>query len=355
MRGTLGIAALLLLAACLPEGPGEEVATRTATFELVDGAPRYLDLSTGPSDADGWDLRADGWDLFLNGGESGDGRAGGIDMELLDLTMPFEELGRKNQILYFFFFDSYACALSDWWWYALDGTHTLFSNYHVFVVRRGDRDFAVQVMDYYQVIDGSAEAGYPEIRWAEIPTDGSEPDVWIEEIDATAGGLGAAADDPANQWAYFSFDEGVVDLSDAQSLDDDRWDLGFKRFNIKSSSGPSGPSGVVTWDFDIDRGEQADDVLTFTADTELPRMLQRVQDWVPEADVAFEEDSVRPVVRRWYTGAPATDQTPTLDPDRWFLVSDRTGLGLAKLRVIDVVGDDPAGPESITLEWALLE
>lgn len=355
MRALQICAALAVLSACLPEGPGDEVPTETVTFELDDGAPRYLDLQTGAADAGGWDLRAEGWGLFLNGGESGDGRAGGIDMELLDLTMPFAELGRKNQLLYFFFYDSYACALSDWWWYALDGTHTLFSNFHVFVVRRGDRDFAVQVMDYYRVVDGSAEAGYPELRWAEIPTDGGEPDIVEEDVDATAGGLGADPEDPTNKWTYFSFDEGVIELSDEAALDDARWDLGFKRFNIKSSSGPSGPSGVVTWDFDLDRGEEADEVLGFTPEGELPRMLQRIDVWDPEADVPFQEDDVRPVLRRWYTGAPGTNQAPELDPDRWFLISDRTGLLLAKLRVIEVAGEEPAGPESITIEWAVLE
>ncbi len=351
----LGAAALALLAGCLPEGGVDEVPTETVTFALDDGAPAWLDLQTGEADEDGWDLRAEGWNLFLNGGESGDGRAGGIDMELLDLSLPFEELNRKNQVLYFFFYDSYACALSDWWWYALDGTHTLFSNYHVFVVRRGGRDFAVQVMDYYAVIDGAAEAGYPEFRWAEIPTDGGEPVIIDEEVDATAGGLGADPDDPANRWTYFSFDEGVIELSDADSLSDDRWDLGFKRFNIKSSSGPSGPSGVVTVDFDLDRGEEAEDVLGFTPSGELPRMLQRIDAWDPDGQHAFAEDAVRPVVRRWYTGAPGTGSPPQLDEGRWFLVSDRTGLLLAKLRVIDVVGEDPGGPESITIEWAVLE
>ncbi len=276
-------------------------------------------------------------------------------MELLDLEMPFEDLVRKNQLLYFFFYDSYACAMSDWWWYALDGTHTLFSNYHVYVARRGDRDFAFQMLDYYRVIDNSAEAGYPEFRWAEIPTDGGPIEIFVEDLEATAGGLGAAQDDPANRWTYFSFDEGVLDLTDEESLTDDRWDLGFKRFNIKSNSGPSGLAGVVTLDFDIDRGEDAEDVLGFSPAGELPRFEQRIDAWDPDAAMGFEEDDIRPVLRRWYTGAPGADVAPTLDDDRWFLVSDRTGLELAKIRVIDLQGDDPAGPDSITLEWAVLE
>ncbi len=261
-------------------------------------------------------------------------------MRLLDLEMPFEDLNRKNQILYFFFYDSYACALSDWWWYGLDGDHTLFSNFHVYVARRGDREFAVQVVDYYRVIEGSAEAGYPELRWTEIGTG----ETYVEDVDATAGGLGAAFDDPANQWTYFSFDDGVVELSDEASREDDGWDLGFKRFNIKSNSGPSGPAGVVTYDFDHDRGETADDVLGFDPDTEAARFDARVAAWDPDGTEAFEEDDIRPVLRQW-RGPSGVGVVP----ERWFLVSDRTGELVAKLRVTDYDGED------VTLEWAVLE
>ena len=348
-------AAALVVVGCLPTAPPEEVETTTQTFDLSDGEPQYIDLFAGSGTAEAWDIRAEGWDLFLNGGESGVERAGGIDMELLDLEMPFEELNRKNQMLYFFFYDSYACAVSDWWWYALDGTHTLFSNYHVYVVRRGDRDFVVQMLDYYRVIDGSAQAGYPQFRWAEVPTDGSALDIFTEDIDATAGGLGADAEDPDNRWAYFSFDDGVIDLTDAEALDDDRWDIGFKRFNVKSNSGPSGPGGLVTADFDLDRGETAEQVLDFTPDSQLPHLEARASDWAIGGDAVFEEDAIRPVLRRWSTGVPGAGAPPELDPGRWFLVSDRTGLGLAKLRVIELEGDSESGPTTITVEWAVLE
>jgi len=324
------------------------VPTETITLDLSDGAPHYVDLLDGEGTAGAWDLRAEGWNLFLNGGESGPGKAGGIDMELLDLEMQFDELNRKNQMLYFFFYDSYACAVSDWWWYGLDGTHTLFSNYHVYIVRRGDRELALQMLDYYRVIDGSAEAGYPEFRWADL----ADGEVLVDDVDATAGGLGAATDDPANKWTYFSFDDGVVELTDEESLTSDAWDLGFKRFNIKSNSGPSGDAGVVTLDFDIARGEEAADVLGFTREGEAPRFDARLDDWATEGSDAFEEDTIRPVLRRWV-------MEDALDEDRWFLVSDRTGELVAKIRVLDLdVGAGSgvdAGPASLTLEWAVLE
>ena len=351
---------LLLLAGCLPEDPigNEPLDTFELTLTDLADAPTYIDLNAGTevAEGDGWDVRADGWNLFLNGGESGTGKAGGIDMELLDLELQFEEMNKRNQLVWFLFFDSYACALSDWWWYALDGTHTLFSDYHVYVVQRGDRHFAVQIFDYYRVIDGLATAGYPEFRWAELPTDGTDPVISPPvELDATAGGLSADADDPSNRWTYFSFDAGELDLSDAQALQSPAWDLGFKRFNIKSNSGPSGPGGVLTVDPDRERGETAEDVLGYTPDSQLAWFEERVAAYDPNAPNPLVEDAVQPVLRRWFRGLPGSATEPlSLWEGRWFLATDRTGAEVAKVRVTDFAGNDPAGPESVTVEWAIL-
>lgn len=358
-RLLLSLLLVVCAGACLPDEPiGPPVETTTLTFTLGDTTPRYLDLGSDHevAEEDGWDIRIEGWQLFLNGGESGEGKAGGIDMELLDLTMEFDELLRKNQILYFFFYDSYACALSDWWWYALDGTHTLFSNYHSYVVRRGERDFAFQWLNYYRVIDGAAAAGYPQFRWAEVPSAGDDAVIVEEDIDATAGGLGADHDDPENKWTYFSFDAGVVELSDEEALQDEGWDLGFKRFYVKSNSGPSGPAGVVTTDFDADRGETAEEVLDFTPSSELDRFEDRIALWNPDEPTPFEVDDIQPVIDRWFTGLPGSETSPpSLDENRWFLVSDRSGEELAKFRVTSFVGEGEDAPEELSVEWAVLQ
>jgi|GEM_PF-5818087 len=333
-----------LLVGCLPTGPEP---LETTTWTLTADAP-HADLTTDAGDAGAWDVRLDGWNLFLNGGESGEGRAGGIDIRLLDLELQFDELLRSNQILFFFFFDSYGCALSDWWWYGLDGTHTLFSNFHTYVVQRGDRSWAWQLLDYYRPIENAAVAGHPEFRFVEI---GTVDEPTVVDLDATAGGLGADPDDPANRWTYFSFDDGVLDLEDAEAVDDPDWDLGFKRFDIKSNSGPSGPGGVLTADPDADRGETPEDVLGFTAANQAGRFDERVAAWEADPTAEFVADDVRPVLDRWFSGEPGS---AALVDGRWFLVSDRTGGEVAKLRVIDLVDGDAAGPESVTLEWALL-
>ena len=348
------LACALVTAGCLPDP--EELETVTLTVD-PSGGPVFLDLVAGTevAEADGWDVQVDGWNLFLNGGESGDGKAGGIDMELLDLELQFEEMNRKNQLVWFLFFDSYACALSDWWWYGLDGTHTLFSNYHAYVVRSGGVDYAVQMLDYYSAESGAVEAGYPEFRWAEIPTDGGDPVVEVVELDATAGGLSADPDDPANAWTYFSFATGEVELTDSEALASDAWDLGFKRFNIKSNSGPSGPGDVVTVDPDRNRGETGEEVLEFTPESQEQWFLDAVADWDADASHPFVEDAVQPVLRRWYRGLPGdTQDPPELWEGRWFLATDRTGEEVAKLRVTSFEGEDAGAPTSITLEWALM-
>jgi hypothetical protein len=352
--------------ACLPDGPPGDEPLPTTRLEIspaasAGGAPIFVDLAQAfeTEEESGWDIGAEGWDLYLNGGDSGGGRAGGIDVDLLDLDLRFEELNRRNQLLYFFFYDAYACAITDWWWYAVDGTHTLFSNYHVYLVRRGERDFAVQVLDYYRVVDGVAEAGYPEFRWVELPSDGSGPqeaDVATEDLDATAGGVGTAGDDPANRWTYFSFDDGVLDLDDDGALSSPDWDLGWKRYNVKSNSGASGPGGVTSWDFDADRRETPAEVLDFTPELELSRFLSRAGEWTPGSEGAFEEDRVRPVIQRWVSWPVAeAGALPDLDAERWFLITDRSGQRVYKFRVAGVTGAvGDAAPESLTLEWAEL-
>ena len=112
MRALLPLIVLVVVTSCLPtEPPGPPVETVQLTLELGDSTPRFIDFLSGEvvDEEDGWDLRVEGWDLFLNGGESGEGRAGGIDMELLDLTLEFDDLRRKNQILYFFFYRFATC------------------------------------------------------------------------------------------------------------------------------------------------------------------------------------------------------------------------------------------------------
>lgn len=357
VRGAPGAAAVALgcAASLFVTGCTEDPAPELISFALHDG--EAVDFSTGTprvaaEAGEDWDLKLDGWDLFLHGGETAPGRGGGIDMELLDLDMRFEEMERRNQVLWFLFYDSYACAISDWWWYALDGTHTLFSNHHLYVVRRGDEDWAVQVLDYYTEQDGAAVAGWPEMRVRRLtPTPG---EVQEFEVDATAGGL-APSGGPEDRWTYIRLPGEVLDLDDTAALGSADWDIAWKRFQVKSNSGPSGPGAVETVDFDRERGESGDDVLAFTEESERQWFEDRAAQWDPLADEPFQSDSVRPVVRRWFTGRPGrADDPPVHDPDRWFLVVDRAGEEVYKLRVHGFDGEAEDRADEVRVEIGLL-
>ena len=84
------------------------------------------------------------------------------------------------------------------------------------------------------------------------------------EIDATAGGIGAVATNPANKHTYFNLDTGlVVDLTDVAAETSDVWHMGFKRTGIVLNGGASG-SGSVTGAV----ADQQDDF--YNADTTTP-------------------------------------------------------------------------------------
>lgn len=61
-------------------------------------------------------------------------------------------------------------------------------------------------------------------------------------IDATAGGMQGASENP---FVYVRLDTGErVDVTDIDALDDDTWDLAFKRIVIRTNSEDSGPGSV---------------------------------------------------------------------------------------------------------------
>lgn len=67
---------------------------------------------------------------------------------------------------------------------------------------------------------------------------------WVSTVDATAGGI---VDAPNNPWIYLRFtDDGLekVEVDDLQSLESSDWHIAAKRFGIRLNSGSGGPSCV---------------------------------------------------------------------------------------------------------------
>lgn len=87
------------------------------------------------------------------------------------------------------------------------------------------------------LVDGSVSGG-----GATNTADGAG---WASSVDATAGGIVEA---PQNPWLYLRFtDQGLeqVDLDDLQALDSTDWDIAAKRFGLRLNGGVSGPSTVT--------------------------------------------------------------------------------------------------------------
>lgn len=80
----------------------------------------------------------------------------------------------------------------------------------------------------------------------------ADGDDWVSNVDATAGGI---VDAPNNPWIYLRFtDDGLekVDIDDLQALESSDWHIAAKRFGIRLNSGSSGPSCVTVATLDGD-------------------------------------------------------------------------------------------------------
>ncbi len=73
---------------------------------------------------------------------------------------------------------------------------------------------------------------------------------WTSTIDATAGGI---VDAPQNPWIYLRFSpEGLqkVEVDDLEALESTDWDIAAKRFGLRLNGGVSGPSTVSAADLE---------------------------------------------------------------------------------------------------------
>ena len=130
---------------------------QTLTVDVSAG-PVYLDLATGPVSAtSAWDLRLSGYEIRTNGGVSG---TGGVSA-LIDDTTPFAQI--TSQYASFapaqaYRSDAYGgvFATSPWYKYNITGTdNQIWPNFNVYLIRRGDDVFKVQITSYYNLAGAS--------------------------------------------------------------------------------------------------------------------------------------------------------------------------------------------------------
>lgn len=150
--GTVHLQYALQAAADAPFGETQELEVSTAS-------PVVVDLNTGTvsaNAAEGWDLRFDGYTLRLNGGVSGTGSAGAAEA-----TEAFDAITTASVDSRAYRADSYGGVFSAtdpgkrWYKYNIQGDHRISPTFNVYLLRRGDDVYKVQLIDYYDPTDPS--------------------------------------------------------------------------------------------------------------------------------------------------------------------------------------------------------
>lgn len=204
-----------------------------------------------------WDLAFEGFDVFTNSGASGTGKAAAFGP--LD-AVTF--LGDTSPQVPFLTEDKTGGAFLDW--YSYEGeSHALWSRYHVYGVRDGERTFKVQVLGYYGQRDGAAISALYKVRYAEIGGGAAEQTI---DLDGTAGGT-AAPDSSPSECLDLGTGARTMLTPDAARASS-AWHLCFRRSSISVNGELGGPRNVGAVDLEADKvaSETVDAVKIRTAD-----------------------------------------------------------------------------------------
>ena len=173
----------------------------------------------------------------------------------------------------------------------------------------------------------------------------ADGDVTTAVIDATAGGLPNAADNP---YIYVDLASGAkVDIDDVDALSSSEWDLAFKRSSIRSNGGDSGPGMVAVA---VVAAASLDEVTAAPADGEFA-----IDDWTDESCqlVALPFQEPNTAFGEWYDydlGSHVVTPKPEVH-----VIRSRSG-DLFKLQLESYYGDegDPTLSAVYRVSWAPL-
>jgi len=289
---SLSLASLLAFAAC-----SEDVGTKngttpsgadggttdggdsfTAGTEIKVAVPEtgrvYVKLASPPAvvtPADpktdkGWDLAFEGLDVFTNSGPSGSGS--GSAFGPLDAIVFLDDVAPAVPYLAP---DTTGGAFIRWWFYGGAPDHALYTRYHVYGIKDGDKTYKVQVLNYYGVRAGAPTAALYRIRAAEVTAAGSGPTKELADLDGTAGGPQGAADAPIECVDLGSGARMMLAPSAARTST--AWHLCFRRQDISVNGEVGGPRGVGAVDLDADKmaTDKLSDIVAKDEASERPR------------------------------------------------------------------------------------
>jgi hypothetical protein len=137
-------------------------ATQTVTLDA--STPSRLDLNTGsttPADAE-WDLAVDGYTIRLNGGVSGTGAAAAAAT-----TEEFSAITTAATDPRAYFQDNFGGVFTShpWYRYNLTGENIIHPTFDVYLIKRGDDVYKVQLINYYA---STGEPRHITFRYAKL-------------------------------------------------------------------------------------------------------------------------------------------------------------------------------------------
>jgi hypothetical protein len=305
------------------------------------GTPALVELADQGRGSIAWDLAFQGRDVFTNGGISGPGNSSAFGPlsapTFLSDTAPETPLMLKDRA---------GGALLDWYDYG-GATHQLFSRYHVYALRDGERLFKLQILSYYGERLGAPVSALYHVRYAEVTADGLGEAHDVADIDATAGGSQDDDDQPSGCLELDS--EEVALLTPKEAAASEAWQLCFRREAIAVNGGLSGPRGVVAVDLqgDATANETEAEIQKRTAASEAG--LFEEQDFAALSDpaLAYRADGVVTAFgQRWLE--PGSE--PLSLSDTVWLVIGADGASKYLMRLSDLAGDPATGEATLKLE-----
>jgi len=288
-----------------------------------------------------WDLAFQGRDIFSNGGISGPGSSKAFGP--LSAPTYLSDTAPEVPLL---LQDRAGGAFLDWYDY-VGTTHQLFSRYHVYGLRDGERFYKLQVLGYYGEVQGAPVSALYRVRYAEV-LDGELGEAHeVSGIDAIAGG---SKDDDSFPSSCLQLDtEEVTQLTPAEAAESDAWQLCFRRESIAVNGGLSGPRGMEAVDLQaaLTADETEAEIKKRTASSEQAPFDDT--DFAALSDPALQYQSdgvVTAFAKRWLE--PGSD--PLALSDSVWLVIGADGASQYLMRLSDLSGDPASGPATLSLE-----
>jgi hypothetical protein len=138
-------------------------ATQSAVLDGHTGPVRFDFATSAVVETDSWDIMLDGYDIRINGGVSGTGGAGAVAADesfaaMTDASDAPAQIYRGDAFGGVF-------AMHPWYRYNLDGNHTIFPTFDVFLVKRGTAVYKIQIIGYYNT---AGDARHITFRYARL-------------------------------------------------------------------------------------------------------------------------------------------------------------------------------------------